>query len=638
MKNLGRTQMALIGIALGAVALLAANLFSHAALTGLRLDLTQDRLYTLSDGTRTVLKGLKEPLVARLYFSKLLGERSARHGQYYGRVRELLERYSQISGGKLKLELYDPEPFSDAEDRAVAAGLQGVPITESGDQGYFGLVVVSRTDLEGSIPFFNLERENFVEYDLTKLVHSVANPQKKVVGLLSSLPVDGQDAKGMFGAKRRWAIMDQIREFFEVRPIEYNTNEIPKDVDTLMVVHPKGLSDLTLYAIDQFVLRGGSLMAFVDPNAELESTGAPEMAVLPKDKLEFNRLLETWGVKLALGKVAGDMDAALRISRNEDPSHPQTIDHLAWLGLGKANLDAGDIMVGDIEKLVMPTPGILESVPGATTQVTPILTTGTRSMPVDLTMVSGEDPDLVGLLKTFKPSGAKLTLAARISGPAKTAFKGGKPVYKENERDKAGAPTAPPADPQIMESAKPVNILVVADADLLYDAFWVRSQSFFGQKVLVPIADNGAFVVNTLDVLSGSDALVGLRARGRTDRPFTMVDNIRKKAEATFRTKEEELQAKLKSLQDRLTQLQRKGKDGGAEGAVVSAEDKADITRARLEMVAVRKELRDVQRELRRDIESLEAWLKFLNIAGLPLLLGAGTLGLWVARRRKREA
>ncbi|MEO5337952.1 MAG: Gldg family protein [Magnetospirillum sp. WYHS-4] len=638
MKNLGRTQMALAGLALGAFTLLAVNLFSHTLLTGARLDLTADRLFTLSDGTRTVLKSLQEPLTARLYFSKILGERSARHGQYYGRVRELLERYSQLSGGRLKLELYDPEPFSDAEDRAVAAGLQGVPVTESGDSGYFGLVVVSSTDLEGSIPFFNLERENFVEYDLTKLIYTVANPKKKTVGLLSTLPIDGKGADGMMGAKRRWAIMDQIREFFEVREIPIDANEIPKEVDTLMVVHPKGLSDITLYAIDQFVLRGGSLLAFVDPNAELEGSGPPELQVMPNDKLEFNRLLESWGLRLTLGKVAGDLEAALRISKDDDPRRPQTIDHVAWLGLGKANLDAADIVVGDIEKLHMPTPGILEILEGSGLQATPVLTTGLRSMAIDTAKVQGESPDLPALLRGFKPEGRKLVLAARVAGSPKTAFKDGKPAYKESERDKAGKPTQAAAGPQLMEAAKPANLLVVADADMLFDAFWVQTRTFFGQKVQVPLADNGAFVVNALDVLSGSDALVGLRARGRTDRPFTLVDDIRKQAETHFRAKEEELQAKLKALQDRLAQLQKKGKDGPEAAAMVTPEDKTAIAQSRSEMVAVRQELRAVQRELRRDIESLEARLKFINIAGLPLLLGLGTLVLWIVRRRRKEA
>ncbi len=625
MTGSNRSKLALGGVVLAAVALLAVNLFSSLAFKSIRVDFTEEGLYTLSDETQAVLRSLKEPITMRLYFSKILGERSPSHAIHYGRVRELLERYVSLSDGDIRLEIIDPEPFSDAEDRAVAAGLQGVAVTPAGDQGYFGLTVAGSTDLEAAIPFFALERESFVEYDLTKLIYTLANPQKKTIGLISTLPVDGRDGGPMRPPARRWVIMSQIREFFDVRIIGEDSAEIPADIETLMVVHPKGLTQQALYAIDQFVLRGGNALVFVDPAVQAPVMGGPQLQIKPQDAQDVNKMLAVWGLRLIPGEVAGDLDLAHRVSTG-DPARPVVADYVAWLRLGPKNFDATDVITADLDLLVLAAAGILERRQTAGVEVTPLLFTSPNSMKIKAGKIQGE-PDILKLLRDFKPSGKPLMLAARVRGRVKTAFPGGLP-------EKKGSPAAiEEKTDHLTESKEEANLIVVADVDMLYDTFWVRTQQFFGQEILTPTAKNGVFALNALDVLAGSDALVGLRGRGKSDRPFEMVKDIRREAERRFRNKEEALLAKLDKVQKKMSSLRSGAKESS--DIILSAADQEELARLRLEMVGVRKELRTVQHELRRDIESLEAWLKFFNIAGLPLLLGLGTLIFWLVRRRR---
>ncbi|MFB3149795.1 MAG: GldG family protein [Alphaproteobacteria bacterium] len=416
LRHLDRRTLALGGLVLVTVLFLAVNVFSNMTFRSWQLDLTEEKLFTLSDGTRSVLASIDEPIDVRLYYTKLLGERSPVHATYFARVRELLERYEDLSGGKVRLELRNPEPFSDTEDRAVAFGLQGIPVNAAGDLGYFGLAATNSTDDEGVIPYFSPEREAFLEYDLTRLIFSLANPKRKVVGLISSLPIDG-GAAGPFAPARRWVVMDQIRELFIVRSLAADIKAIPDSVDILMLVHPKGLTEKALYAIDQFVLGGGRALVFVDPNAESEGMrgrrfGAPGGS-------EFNRILEAWGVRLVEDKVAGDLDTARRVNINQR-GRVDVVDYVLWLSLAPGNFDTGDVVTGDVNRLNVATPGILEKVDGRGTEVSALLSLGPRSMRIDANKIR-VGADAVALFRDFRPGGDELMLAARVTGPAKSA-------------------------------------------------------------------------------------------------------------------------------------------------------------------------------------------------------------------------
>ncbi|HEX9570135.1 MAG TPA: Gldg family protein [Rhodospirillales bacterium] len=632
LQSVDRGKLALGGLGLAVMLLFAVNIFSNASFQSAKLDLTQGKLFTLSQGTRNVLKGIDEPITLKLYYTKLLGERSPQHANLFERVRELLSRYADLSGGRIRLELQHPEPFSDAEDRAVAGGLQGVPINSAGDLGYFGLTGNNTTDDQVVIPFFTTEREAFLEYDLTKMVFTLANPARQVVGVMSPLPLEGGNPmRPPFQQSPRWAVLDQVNEFFQVLPVPVSYTEIPDNVDILMLVHPHGLSDATLYAIDQFVLRGGRVLAFVDANAEVDVMSAGPTG--PSPRSDFDKLLNAWGVKLVENKIAGDLDAARRV--NVRVAGKTTVaDYVAWLTLSGKNFDTNDAVIGDIGRINVASAGILEKTGAEGIEVTPLVRTGPRSMAIDAAKVAGQ-PDVVGMFRDFKPGGAPLMLAARIKGTVASAFPDGPPPLPKPDGAADAPAAAPPKAPHLKQSEKPANLIVVADVDMLHDRFWTDTRELMGQRLLVPFANNADFVVNALDNLSGSDAMIGLRGRAQSTRPFRLVQEIRQAAEQQYRSKEQSLQAKLDDVRQKLEALERRR---GAEGDVVlSAEDRAAIDKFRSEMIATRKELRDVQRALREDIDRMDAWLKFLNIAAIPLLLGLGTIVVTIIDRVRRK-
>ncbi|NQV84356.1 MAG: GldG family protein [Rhodospirillales bacterium] len=628
-ETIERSKLAIAALVLGVVLFFAVNIFSNAAFQTVRLDLTEDRLFTLSQGTRNVLANIEEPISLKLYYSKLLGERSPQHATYFERIRELLARYQDISGGKVRLEVINPEQFSTTEDAAVAAGLQGLPLNNAGDLGYFGLAGSNSTDDKAAIPFFSPERETFLEYDLTKIVYTLADPKRKVVGIMSSLPITGGASRPPFTQTPRWAIFDQIAEFFEVHPLPTELRQIPGDIDILMLVHPKGFDDFTLYAIDQFVLGGGRALVFVDANAEVDVPADGRMVSLPTS--DFNKILTGWGLKMADNKVAGDLDTARRVNVRAG-GKTSVIDYVVWLGLGKKNFDPTDAVTGDLSAINMAGAGILEKTGLEGVRIQSLISIGPRAMAIDAEKVIRR-PDAVALFRDFKAQDKALMLAARVQGTLTTVFAGGAP--KETTGPDKGKAAKGVPEKHLARSARPANLIVVADADMLHQRFWAEVRELLGQQMFVPYANNADFVVNALDNLGGSDALIGLRGRTASARPFTMVQNIRQKAERKFRAKEQTLKEKLEAARNKLHTLERRG---GVEGAIIiSAEDNATIDAIKGQMIAIRGDLRDVQRALREELDRLEAFLKFINIGLIPLLLAAGAIVATLIGRFRRK-
>ncbi len=624
---MSRQKLTVVAVVLGGVLFLAVNVFSNNAFRALQADLTEGSLYTLSEGTLKVLAKVDEPITARLYFSHFLGEQSPTHARYYERVRELLERYQNLTQGRLRLQLFNPEPFSDDEDSAVAYGLTGVPVNETGDLGYFGLAGSNSTDDFEVISFFSPEREAFLEYDLTKLVNALATPKKTVVGVLSTLPINGGFLPGA-GNRPRWSVIDQINEFFEVQPVPPDAPVIDKDVDILMLVHPKGLKPATKYAIDQFVMRGGKAIVFVDPVAEVDGPGA---AYGKAGKSEFDEELKAWGVSLRKDRVAGDLDTARRVNVRAG-SQVAIADYVGWLSLKPGNFDRQDPAMGNLKVINVGTIGILDAVKGATTKMTPLIRTGMRSMAIDAKEFERQ-PDVLGLFRNFKAGTEPLTLAARVTGPAASAFPDGPPK---------GATPAKPDDAtkdkpkHLVKSAQDIQVVVVADVDMLHDQLWVEAQDMLGKRLLVPFANNADFVIGVLENLAGGASLGELRGRTISSRPFELVREIRQAAERRFRAKEEELQKQLESVRGDLNKLIRRENIQAGE-LILKADDRARMEAARTQMIAIRKELRGVQHELRKDIDRLDSWLKFFNIAAIPLLLAFGTLVFTLVRRLRRR-
>ena len=621
------------GLLLALVAFLAVNILGNQTLTSMRLDVTENKLFTLSQGTRNIVDSLKEPINLRYYFSNKLLAGYPELQTYGVRVRDLLEEYASRSGGQIKLTVIDPEPFSEAEDQAVAFGIRQLPVSEVGDMAYFGLVGTNSVDQEIAIPFFDPGQEQALEYDVTKLVYNLAHPKKRVIGVISSLPIFGKpDPYGR--PAQPWTVVPVLREAFDVRELRADVINIDKDIDTLVVIHPENLPEETQYSIDQFVLKGGKAMVFVDPSAENDST-APDPdnpTVLPEHKSDLPKLLQAWGLKLVEGKVAADADAAIRVSYTGNRG-PQEIEYLPWLHLEEANLNREDFTTSQLKLINVGSSGVLQRLEGASTTITPLIQTGSNSGLLDAEAVMiVRDPR--GLLENFKPEGKPLMLAARVTGKVKSAFPGGKVAKTGANPGETEGKNEIVKPNHVEESAQPVSVIVVADTDMLADSFWLRMQTSMGVRVPTPFADNGNFIVNAIDNLGGNSDLISLRSRGSSSRPFTVVEQIQKDAEAQFRSKERALQEKLQETEKKIAELQQQ-KDQSA-GTLMSPQQKAEVEKFKAEMLNTRKQLREVQHDLRKNIEGLGTRLRIMNIGLVPVLLGIFAIVFAVMRSARR--
>lgn len=620
----------------------AINILANQGLRDARIDLTEAQLYTLSDGTRNVLQKIPEPITLRFFFSEKLAQAAPQIAQYGSRVRELLERYAALSDGMIRLEVIDPEPFTEAEDRAVQAGLQAANLP--GGQLYFGLVGTNTLDQQEIIPFFQAEKEQFLEYDLTKLVYSLSNPKKPVVGILGSLPLEygpGGIMAAMRGQSQPYLVLQQIKQFFEVKTLDASKpQEINEALNVLILAHPKDLSAQVKYAIDQYVLKGGHLIVFADPYSETMAampnpmTGQPMPPGGDQSSL-LDDLFKAWGVEVVKDRFVADLALAQRVQTGRS-GPAAVVDYIPWLNIPTERMSDQDVVTADLTHINVASIGSIRQREGATTTLTPLITSSDQAMLMDTADLQG-DPNPQVLAEKFKPTGETYVLAARISGPAKTAFPDGPPPAEKKDGDKAAADkpaAAKPAAAQIKESAKPVNVLLIADADLLDDRFWVRQQQMFGQSVYVPIAANADLLVNAIDNMSGSGDLIALRSRGRSQRPFEVIDSMRRQAEQQFLARQRQLERKLEDTQKQLAELQSKTQEQS--NALLTAEQEAALTTFRNDLLETRRELRAVQHELNRDIESLQTLVKFINIGLIPLLAAVVAVGLGIALRRRR--
>jgi len=614
------------GLLIIAGLLLTINLFAGLVFKSSRLDLTDNQLYTLSAGTENILKNIDEPVTLRFFFSEKFFTGLPGVMSYGQRVRDLLEEYVTLSNGKLKLIVADPEPFSETEDQAVQYGLQGVPVDQTGNQAYFGLVGANATDDEEVIAFFQPDKEESLEYDVTRLVYKLANPKQRVVGLISGLPMEGSPQMNPFAAPaaggQAWYILNQLKQSFDVRSLETTVEIIPKDVDVLMLVHPKALSEKTLFAIDQFVLSGGRLMAFVDPFSEADQPPAdpqnPMAAMQAPRNSSLDPLFKAWGVELVAGKVVGDRLSAQRVQAQMG-SRVQPVDYVAWLALKSKNFNSTDFITRDLEKVGMATAGYLKKADGAETEFSALIETSSESMAINAMQFQfGANP--AGLLRQYAPGGEKLIVAGRVTGKIKSA-------YPDGVKD------ADAIKDVVAESSDSVNIIIVADTDMLEDKHWVRVQNFFGNKIALPLANNDVFILNAIENLSGSNDLISLRSRSKSARPFLKVEELKRDAEKRFQDQEKELQNKLKEAERKLAELQRK-QDGNS-SMILSSAQKQEIAKFRQEQVETRKALRNVQHELVKSIESLGVTLKVLNIGLMPLIVII--FAIFVAMRRTRR-
>jgi ABC-type uncharacterized transport system involved in gliding motility auxiliary subunit len=589
---------------------------SGTMLRGVRLDLTENRLYTLSPATLRILAKVPDPITLKLYYSEKAAANEPQFRIFAQRVRELLEEVASKSKGKVRLEVIDPEPFSDEEEKAIGYGITALPLRNSGDKLYFGLVGSNSTDGESVMPIIQSQKEAFLEYDVARIITTLSNPGKSVLGILSDLP-NGPGYDPLSGQVRPAWVMDrQLAEFFDLRRLQPDPTSIADDISVLMLIHPKALPPDTQYAIDQFVLRGGHLLVFVDPDAETDPAGAAIDPTQPAQTRGSNlpTLFADWGIAYDPGKVVLDASSALQVQ--PDPAQPP-VRHLGILGLRASAMNQQDVVTAQLESLNLSSAGAISLRPNSTLKLEPLLQSSSNSALAATARVraAGNDPTL--LARDFKPDGGgPYVLAGRLTGKLKTAFP-----------ERSGAK-------HLTSSTRPVNIVLVADTDLLSDRLWVQAQEFLGQQILNPFANNADFVYNAVDNLSGDDDLIQVRTRPTSSRPFERVVAVRRAAEVRYQDKARQLQQHLDDLEQKVSGLQPTTSDGKAQA--LSKEQQAQLLQFQREKLRTRRELREVQHQLNADIETLGDRLAKINILAVPLLVLLATVLVALRRRMRR--
>jgi len=617
LRSMDRGRLTWIGIGLAIVLFFSLNLLARNVFTSTRLDLTSERIYTLSEGTRDMLSGVEEPIDLRFYYSDSLDEVGAYFSTHANRVEELLAEYRRLSGGKIRIERLDPEPFSPEEDLAVAEGVRGLPVSNGGDLAYFGISGRNSTDDNEVLTYLAPERSDYLEYDLTRMIYDLGNPEKSVVGVLGDLPLMGSQ----FNQGQPWLVLEAMFQFFDMRFLGGNHQVINDEIDVLMLAQPQNLSEPSLYAIDQFVMRGGRIFAMVDPLAESMINGGGQFTPQGGSAIAaLEPLFAAWGVSMTDNKVIADAGIAQQVGANVN-GRQAVVQYLPWLGLGEQNFAEGEIVTASLERVTLNSAGAIRAREGATTALEPLLTSSNQAMEIDAEPLKAA-PDPAQLIADFEASGETYTLAAKVTGPVKSAFPDGPPEGADEEL----------AGKHLAEAEVPLSLVLVADADMLHERNWVRQQDLLGQRVTVPIANNADFAVNALELLSGSQSLISLRSRGLSVRPFTVVDSMVQEAEFKYRSKEQELLAEIEETEQNIQKLQDEEQQSGV---ILTAEQQTEIEDFRAQMIGLRQELRGVQRSLREDVDALATRLKFLNIWAVPLVIAIIAIGLALFRQAR---
>ena len=622
MSSRPQSRFGIVTLLLLVAGFVAAVMVTNVLFRGARLDLTENGLYTLADGTRNILSNIEEPINFYFFFSDEATADIPGLRTYAVRVRETLEEFAAASAGKLVLTEVDPLPFSEDEDRADQYGLQRISLGGLGDGIYLGLAATNSIGDQEIVPFFQPSRESFLEYDLAKLISNLADPDRTVVGLLTALPMTvGFDPQTQ-SMREPWVVTSQAQQLFELRTLQPDLSKVDDDVDILWIVHPKDLDESTLYAIDQFILGGGKALIFVDPLAEIEAAQMPPgnpAAMLAAQGSNLERLFAAWGLRFAVDQVVADNRYALTISGPDQ----RPVRHLGLLGVDAAGMSEADVTTADLSNVNFGTSGFfsLDNDADATMEVLVASSTEAGPMGVDNFRLL-QNPD--SLREGFSPTGETYPLVARVGGRLPTAFPDGAPAAGKDEN------SALPNDHRT-QSGSDASVIVVGDVDVLSDRLWVQTQNFFGRRISTPFANNGDLVTNLLDNLSGSVDLIGIRSRTTSSRPFTVVDDLRRQADAEFRATEQRLQAELQETEARLTELQ-SARQEDTDGLLLSSQQQSEIDRFIDQRNRIRKDLRSVQRNLDQDIEDLGTRLKLINIWVVPLIILG--LGLAVARRK----
>ncbi len=620
-KTLQISLFSVIGVAAMLLILVALNYIAGFAKQ--RIDLTAEHAYTLSAGTRAILAKVDTPVQIRFYVSQSSDGMPVVLKTYAQQIDDLLSEYQQNSHGLIQIKKLDPEPDSDAEDSARLEGVEP-QMLQNGDRVYLGLSV-SQLDQKEAVTFLSPERERLLEYDISRAIARVISPEKPTIGVISALPVMG--AGDMMPMQTQgeppWVLIEELKRDYNVQPIEPNAPAIPKDVKVLLLIHPKGLSDLAQYEIDQFLLRGGKIIAFLDSLAVLDPQSENGGLNAPPSSSNMPKLLQAWGLSFDDTKVVADMQY---IGGSRQGGRAPAI-----LALTENAMNQEDIATASASNVFFIFGGVFSGKPAVGLKETVLLHSSQDSQLVDPMMarMSGEQ-----LITDFKASGTEYSLAVRLTGKFKTAFPGGKPPTPETPPNEKKEPTPPPAA-GLKESKEDSAVVLIGDSDLIQDRVAVREvgNPLGGQRLVMPANGDLAFAENVIDQLAGDSNLITVRSRASRERPFTVVKKMQADAEASYRSKIKELEESLADTQRKITELQ-SGKQEG-QRFILSQQQQDELVNFRKKEGEVKSELKDVRKKLRADIDSLEDRIKWINIAGMPALVAlAGIVFAFVKRRR----
>ena len=594
-------------LALLVVLFVALTMISGSLLKGLRFDLTENGLFTLSEGTANILQNLEEPVTLYFYLSQDASREIPAVRAYAKRVNELLEEFADRAAGKLSVQRIDPKPFSEEEDQAAAFGLQAAPVNAAGDTLYFGIAASNSLDELQVMPFLQPSKEKFLEYDLAKMVSTLGNPEKKVLGVLSTLKMAGGYDPAV-GMAEPWVVQQQLTQLFEVRTVDPSGTGLPEDIDVLMLVHPRGLGSDMLYEIEQFVLGGGALVAVMDPFAESDrgDPNDPMGQMQAGSSSSLGSLLEAWGVEYDPARVVGDLQYGIGSGANR---------HIGILSVPAGGMNSEDIVSADLELVNFSSTGWFQAAEGGDTTVETLVQSSENAAPLDASklrfLVNPND-----LMSGFNPTGQRYALVVRVSGQAAASI---------------AAPEGVEQGHTARSGEQGINVLLFADTDVLTDRLWVQVQPLFGASAF---ADNGNLAINAVDNMLGNRDLISIRTRATSARPFDRVEEIRVAAERSFRVTEERLQAELDETERRLGELQ--AAKGEGDLMVISPEQQEEIQRFMDRRIEIRRELRQVQHDLRRDIDRLDTRIKVINIVLVPAAVMMVAL-LYAIRRKRRQ-
>ena len=609
LNQFSKNKLLKITILMSVICFFGINIISSNTLKSFRFDMTSNNLFSLTEGTKNLISNLKEPIHLRLFMSSSIVELAPQLSNYANRVESILNAYENISNGKITLEIIDPKPFSDEEDRAVGMGVSAFGGSSSNDPMYFGLAATNSTTGQKNINVFSPDREPFLEYDITRLIAELAQTKKPLIAILDKLGLEANSRVG----KPEQQVLAQMKTLFDVQFLEDSQTELPKNTKVLMLINPKYLSDNTMFMIDQWILNGGSTLIFLDPYAETEMGLNPGMPAL-NPRSDLKKIINAWGIEFDNKKSIADPKFALRTVRNIKGRQVE-VSNYPWIQVGNEGMNQKEAVLAQLSSIVLTNAGsfILKD---KEISFEPLLTASQFAGMVDADKAGNPQEDPRKLLKDLKTSNEKIIISGWLRDNLNSAF-------PEGLKDKKG----------VTKSIKKSNVLLVGDADMLMDRNWLTKQNLVGQEIATAFANNGDFVLNVVENMIGGSVLSDLRGKGISWRPFLKIAELERKAEEKFLSKEQALAEKLGKMELKIQELTKNNK---SEKDVLSPETIKAIEGFKLEMMSTRAELRTVKFNLRSDVENLKSWIMFINIGLLPTLIAA--LALLIAIRKPKSA